>query len=485
MSDIPRVPPYDRTAEAAVIGSVLLNNAALADVRGKVAEEDFYVETYRRIYQAILELATHGDAIDAVTIAAELKRRGDYDRVGGAMAIDGLTDVVVTTANVQHYVGIVQRKAARRRMIYAAQQIVAEGFAEAEEESEYCSNAQKVITAASQSFRTGDGPLRLDDDYKAIWNELQQPGDPPGLVKTGIDVIDRVTGGLWPSQLYVVGGRPSMGKTAFGLNLATNASLAGCKTLYVSMEDVRKFLALRNIARFADIDLHDLNLRRVKTTEQWRRVTDAVQRLAQQHPLWVEDSSGLTSATVAQIASAHYAMHGLDLVVLDHLGEFADTGESETSITTRATMRVRDIAKDLNIPVVLMCQLNRNVEARADKRPILSDLRQSGGIEQAGRNVWFLYRPAYYLPPSEAEGRHDLELLVAKASHSKTGRLKMWADMSRMYTRSWDESLDGLWPEDKGSGSVSGSPPPKKQNHFGSTPQPHCSDTDRGGEDTY
>lgn len=441
-----RVPPYDREAERAILGAVLLNNYALEKVRASLTAEDFYVEAHRRVYVAMIDMAMRSEPVDHVTLGSELIKRGDMEKIGGPMALDGLTDSVATIANVDHYAEIVRRKAAVRRMIYAAQEVAASGFANSGSEEEYLEGARSSVARAAQ-FAAGDGPVKIDQDLSELWNELQQAGDPPGLVKTGIDIIDRVTGGLWAGQLYVVAGRPGMGKSAFGVNIATNVALGGKKVLYITMEDVRKFVVRRMLARFADIDLHDLTLRNVRSPEQWKRITDAMTRLNQQHPLWLEDSGGLTSSAVAQIAAAHRAIHGLDLLVVDHLSEYADTGESETSITTRAAQRTRDVAKELSIPVILLAQLNRKVEERPNKRPMLPDLRQSGAIEQVARNVWFLYRPSYYSNDEDADERRDLELIVAKASHGKTGTLRLWVDLSRMYVRSWDAHTDGAWPE--------------------------------------
>jgi len=458
-----RVPPYDDRAEVAVLGSVLINNGAMALVASSLQPEDFYVEAHRRIFAAMLEVNRTGGVIDVVTLGDALDAEGNLAKIGGAIALTGLTDGVATAAHIEHYANIVRQKAAVRSMIYAAQEVVANGFGGVPDTEEYLAQSRADITQAAQ-FVTGAGPQRIDQDVLDEMNYLQAPGDPPGLVRTGIGMIDNVTGGLWPGLMTVVAGRPSMGKSAFMINIACNAALNGYKVLYVTLEDTRRFVVKRLLSRYGDVDLHDLTLRNVKDPDAWKRLMDAANQLTQKHPLWVEDAGGLTSAAVAQIAAAHKSLHGLDLLVVDHLGEVADTGESETSITTRAAQRFRDIAKELDIPVLLASQLNRKVEERPDKRPLLSDLRQSGAIEALARVVWFLYRPAYYLPDDEAEGRKDLQLLVAKASHGKTGMLRLWIDLSRMYVRDWDTQQDGDWPDQDTKPAAPGKP---QQNYFG------------------
>jgi len=203
------------------------------------------------------------------------------------------------------------------------------------------------------------------------------------------------------------------------------------------------------LARFANIDLADLALRRI-AREAWSRVIEGAARIGGKKPLWIEDAAGLTSSTIHQIAAAHKMAHGLDLVIVDHLGEVADKGDSDTAIITKAAANFRDMAKELDIPVLLACQLNRGVEGRPDKRPRLSDLKQSGKIEEVARFVWFLYRPGYY---EGDESRRDLQLWVAKANHGKTGMLRLYIDLSRMWVRDWDTNIDGPFPDDRQSSS--------------------------------
>lgn len=457
-----RVPPYDKTAEVACLGSVLLNNNSLPIVRSILSDaSDFYIEGHRRIYAAMTELSSRNDAVDHVTLGNELIKRGDLDKIGGAMALGMLTEAVATTSNVDHYARIVRDHAAARRMIYAAQQIVADGFSSHYGNvRDFLAGARKAVTMAS-AIDGGDGPVKVGDDLAAIFDELESGKMPEGLVRTGIGVIDDLTGGLWPGLLHVCGARPGMGKSALCLNIGTNAALANRHTLYVPTEDARRYVVLRELARFGDVDLNDLMLRSVHS-DDWPKLIQGANQISNL-PLWVDDSPGLSSERIAQVAALHKQVHGLDLLIVDHLGELTDKGDNQTSIIENAAKGLRDIAKELDIPVLLATQLNREVERRQDKRPTLHDLRQSGAIEQIARVVWFMYRRGYYRQGCEDDP--DTQLIVAKCTHGKTGTIRLWSDLSRMFIRGWEIENDGPFPEENAGryakpapGSYSGTP---------------------------
>lgn len=460
-----RVPPYDSAAERACLGAVLLNNAALPIIRSVLeGPSEFYVEANRRVYTAMLSLAAKGEAIDHVTLGSALIQSGDLEKIGGALALDGFTEEVATVANVEHYARIVYNHAAVRRMIYAAQQVMAEGFGQPSDVAEYLAEARKAITTASATRGKG-GPVRISENLATLFAELESGKMPPGLVRTGIDNIDDLTGGLWPGLLHVIGARPSMGKSALCLNIVTNCALQGRPALYIPTEDATRYIQLRELARFGDIDLNDLMLRTIHQ-EDWRKLVSAAEKI-HEIPLWVDDSPGLSSERIAQIAALHKQVHGLDLLVVDHLGELGDKGESQTAIIEAAAKGLRDIAKELDIPVLLATQLNREVERRPDKRPTLHDLRQSGAVEQIARVVWFMYRRGYY--EQGCEDDPDTQLIVAKATHGKTGTIRLWSDLSRMFIRGWNLETDGPFPEEKSGKYVAPTtraydgPPPETQ----------------------
>jgi replicative DNA helicase len=431
-----RVPPYDKTAEEAVLGAVLLNPRCLAELRPELPPEAFYVESHRRIFLAMLALDERGAAIDHVTLGTELITRGDLEKIGGPLALENLTDAVATVANFRHYAQIVNGKAALRGVIYAAQQVVAEAFGSVEDVGAFMLEAQKLIADATAATLTeGHLPTTLDSELLEAIHYLEQQGTPPGVIPVSIGEVDNYTGGIWPGMVTVIAGRPGMGKSAFLLNVAFNAAKAGKRVLFFSLEDTRFVAALRLLARLSDMDLQALTLRRVRE-EQWRQLA-AGAAAAYGLPLYMEDTAGLTTQQMHRIAAAHQAQHGLDLVIVDHLDEAGDTtGENETANTSARARGLRNLAKNLHVPMLLAHQLNRDLEKRADKRPALSDLRQSGVVEAVARAVWFLYRPFVYSGDTNEE--HALELIVAKSNHGRTGTIRLWCDMSRMYMRGHD-----------------------------------------------
>lgn len=441
-----RIPPYDRAAEAACLGAILLNNEAFGVVSSILRPEQFYVESHRRIYEAIVDLAREGAPIDSVTLGTQLMDKGDLEKIGGAVVLSSLTDAVATAANVDHYAETVRDHAAVRAVIYAAQEIVATGFSGGMESvPSYLSTARSAMIKASAALVGSGGPRTVEGDVRQIVKDIELGVPLKGLVQTGIENIDKLTGGLHPGLLYVIGARPAMGKSCFVLNVATNAALAGKRVLYITLEDVIYLVTLRLLARFSDIDLDDLVLRQIKEAE-WPNLIHAANKVSN-FSLWLEDAPALTGDRIRQIAAMHQNSKGLDLLVVDHLGEISPEGKpsSLTEETEAAAKAMRDIAKELGIPVLLAVQLNRGVENRNDKRPTLADLRQSGAIEQIARCVWFLYRRGYYV--QDCEDDPDTQLIVAKANHGKIGTIKLWSDLSRMYMRAWDINKDGPFPD--------------------------------------
>ena len=443
-----RVPPYNNSVEQAVLGAILLNNRSMPIVSRFLNSEDFYVESNRRIFTAMIDISKKGKPIDTVTVGTHLVNKGELDLIGGPMAFDSLTKNTATVANVEHYARSVKELSARRKMIYAAQQVIEDGFSGKASAEDYLAESRKQITTAANALQLKAGPQLIHDDLHEIFRELETGEAPKGIVKTGFDVIDRTTGGMWPGLVTVLAGRPSMGKSTFVLNVASNVAINQNQiVLYFTLEDLRKIAVTRMLARYADIDLTDLMLRRVKTKEQWSRLTSACNRLSGNSNLWIEDASGMSGAQLAQIIMYHKEVHGLDLIIIDHLSEVIEEGESETVRVTRAVRSINNTAKEIGVPVLLATQLNRGLENRPSKIPTLADLRQSGEIEQVARSVWFLYRPGVYLP--NGEDRKDTQLIVAKANHGKTGMMRLYSDLSRMYMTSWDVPTHGLWPGDE------------------------------------
>ena len=449
-----KAPPADITAETALLGSILLDNRVMKKALLEISAEHFYLEKHRTIFEAMHRLWSTGTPIDAVTIVSDLKDAGTYERMGGAMTLAQLTDQVSTVVHAPAYAKRIRHKAAARNVVYTALEIANEGFEGVADIDEYLATARARMTEASSGLVSLDGPKKIDDLLTVAYNDVASGKLPEGVAPTGIANLDFTTSGLWPGLLTVLAGRPGMGKSAFVLNVAINVAKSGRKVLYITMEDTRYFVVLRLLARFADVDLQGLMSRNLSPDGLARLVQGMVPLTNQ--PFWVDDTSGITSTQIAARVANFKEQHGLDLLVVDHLGEVTDTAESETAAISRAARNFRDLAKELHIPVLLASQLNRKVEDRPDKRPRLADLRQSGTIEQMARFVWFLYRPGYYSGDEDAK---DVQLIVAKASHGKTGTIRLFAELSRMFIRAWDTDTDGPFPSDNAPVSDTTQPP--------------------------
>jgi replicative DNA helicase len=443
-----RIPPYSAEAERAVLGAVLLNNEAWAIIRHIVHAEDFYNISHRYIYEAMARVINGGAQVDHVTLGEDLKQSGDLDRIGGAMAFANLTDQAGLMSNVKGHAKIVVDMAARRRMVYAAQEIVARGYTgDGDDTVEFLGSARKsIIEAASYADLSRGGPHPLDKDYMEIFKNLDSGKEPEGLIHSGLGNVDKVTGGCWPGELLIIAARPGMGKSCLAQNIGMNAALQNKRVCYLTLEDVRETIAVRNLARFSGIDAQDIRLNRVPK-EQYTDLLVAANRLTNQS-FNVDDASALSVSQIAQIAASEREKHGLNLLIVDLLTEVRSEGENETTKITIAARGLRDIAKEMHIPVLLVHQLNRGVESTKDKRPELGHLRQSGEIEAVARAVWFLFRPAYYLVDEDAQHRRDAELIIAKSNHGRTGLVRLYMDLGTMYVRAWDRMNDGTWPGD-------------------------------------
>jgi replicative DNA helicase len=443
-----RVPPYNKDAEAAVIGGILLNNEALFLVQEVLSPEDFYVETHRRIYSAIQELSRAGLPVDHVTLGNELRKRGDLDKIGGAMALDGLTDQVATVANVEHYARIVREKASVRRMIYAAQQVVADGFAELDSAEDFLDGAEAAVFQAAQ-YRVGTGYTHVTPVVHKTINDLQEASGRKGEISgvpSGFHELDKKTAGFQRSDLIIVAGRPSMGKTALALNIAFNASEAVKRPVIVfSLEMARDQLVRRLLSSVGRVDASRMRANNIRA-EDWPRLIQAADVLTRSQ-IFLDDSAPLTPIEIRAKARRLKSDKGLALVVVDYMqlmragGRRADNRQEEISEISRS---LKSLARELEVPVIALSQLNRGVEGRPDKRPMMSDLRESGAIEQDADLIIFVYRDEIYNP--ESEDRGTAEVIIGKQRSGPMGKAVLRFDAQ--FTR-----FDNLAPE----GAVPGS----------------------------
>ncbi|WP_447974348.1 replicative DNA helicase [Nitrospira sp. Kam-Ns4a] len=423
----PRLPPQNLEAEQSVLGAVLLDNAALAKAMELLTEDDFYRTAHKKIFQAMLELSEHGEVIDLITLSEHLKTRGELEAVGGAAYLAELVQVVPSAANIRYHSKIVRDKAMLRGLIGTATEVIARGYEGTGSVDELLEFAERSIFGLAQgkisrSFAEMkqlilEGINRVDELYK---KKEQITGIPTGFLD-----LDAITAGLQPSDLVVIAGRPSMGKTSLALGMVQTAALEYRKAVGVfSLEMSGIQLVLRMLSSEALVDSHLLRTGKLSPGD-WTRLTAAADKLSQA-PIFIDDSGALTVQQMRGKARRLKAERGLDLLVVDYLQLMqgradAESRQQEISDISRS---LKALAKELDIPIVALSQLSRAVETRQDKRPVLADLRESGAIEQDADVVIFIYRDEVYNPDTtQKPGVADI--LVRKHRNGPTGDIEL------------------------------------------------------------
>ena len=430
------MPPYSKEAEEAVLGCILLNNQALFLVQSIIQPEDFYIEGHRRIYAAIQELSGKGLPVDHVTLGNQLIQQGDLEKIGGTLALEGLTERVATVANIEHYARIVKAKASVRRMIYAAQQVVAEGFGDQDDADEFLDGAEKLVFQASQA-RIGESYTHISRVLNKTFEDMELAAGRKGEVTgipSGFAELDKLTAGFQEGDLVIVAGRPSMGKTAFALNVAFNAAKeTSLPALVFTMEMSREQLVRRMLSSEGRVDASKMRAPSRLDQSDWRRLTNTAGVL-HQVPVYLDDNAPMTPLDIRAKSRRLKAEKGLGLVVVDYLqlmqagGRRKDNREQEISEISRS---LKGLAKELRVPIVALSQLNRSVEGRPDKHPMMSDLRESGAIEQDADVIMFVYRDEQYNPNTPDKG--IAEIIIGKQRSGPTGIVRLL--FSGLYTR--------------------------------------------------
>jgi replicative DNA helicase len=394
-----RLPPQNLEAETSVLGAVLLENEALNRVLEILKEDDFYREAHRRIFSAILHLYEHSEPVDLITLSEVLKTRGDLDAVGGVEYLNSLVNGVPTAANISYYAKIIKEKAILRKLINRATEIVSQSYSNSGDVDEFIDQAERTIFEISED-RVRPSFYPIKDLIKSSFKTIERLYEKRQLitgVPTGFQRLDELTSGLQPADLIIIAGRPSMGKTAFALNIAQHASVrATTPAAIFSLEMSKEQLALRMLCSEAKVDAHRLRGGFLSEAD-WPKLTRAAGSLSEA-PLFIDDTPGLSALEMRAKARRLKIEHNLGLVIVDYLQLMrgrasADSREQEISDISRS---LKALAKELSIPVIALSQLNRRVEERGDKRPQLSDLRESGAIEQDADVILFLYRDEVY-----------------------------------------------------------------------------------------
>lgn len=425
-TDYLKVPPHSVEAEQAVIGGLLLDNRAWEDIGDRVSESDFYRGDHRLLFNAIRSLEERSQPFDAVTLSEWLEKNGQLDNAGGMAYIGRLAKETPTAANIVAYADIVRERSVLRQLIAVGTDIAGSGFnTEGRGSRELVENAEKRIYEIAEQDMRGRGGFRdikelLTKTVEEIDYLFQAEGNITG-VPTGFDKFDESTTGLHAGELIIIAGRPSMGKTTFAMNIAENAAI-GHKTpvAVFSMEMPGEQLAMRMISSLGRIDQHHVRTGQL-TDEDWPRITSAVHMLSEAK-LFIDDTPALSPSEVRARARRIKRKHGLGLVVLDYLQlmQVPGGGENRATEISEISRGLKAMAKELNVPVIALSQLNRSLEQRTDKRPIMSDLRESGAIEQDADLIVFIYRDEVYNDDSPDKGM--AEIIIAKQRNGPIGK---------------------------------------------------------------
>jgi replicative DNA helicase len=431
-----RVPPHDLDAETSVLGSILLEPLSIAKVLQFLHPEDFYRENNGQMYRAALDLFAAGEPIDNVTLASQLQSMGLLDRVGGRAQLASMQGAVPTAANIEFYGRIVKEKAYKRRLISAGGNIAGFGYDDSVEAEEAINQAQSLVfgVADDRDQRELSKLYDLLGPAMERISILMESGQGVVGIPSGFHDLDRMTGGFKDSDLIIMAGRPSMGKTSLALNVAMHAALEAKKSVAIfSLEMSKEQLTERLLTEQAQIDAQRLHRGQLSEAE-FDRVSNALGPLGEA-PIYIDDSPTMDELTLQLKARQAKMRHGIDLIVVDYLqlmhgrSRGDDNRVQEVSSISRA---LKGLARELRVPVIAISQLSRQPEQRPDKRPILSDLRESGALEQDADVVMFLFRPEYY-KPDEKPG--VAEVIVAKHRNGPTGmiELKFRRDHTRFY----------------------------------------------------
>ena len=423
------VPPHNLEAEQAVLGGILVDNSVFHDLLDVITDDDFYSPAHAEIYRACQDLFRRSEPMDLITVAEALTKRGKLDEMGGAAYLSSLTEGAVGASNAVYHGRIVRDRAVQRGLIGTASQIISDVFEGSRDVDELLDNAEQSVFAISQA-RAKTGYVDSKTLVERVFVQIEERYKSKDLI-TGVPTtysrLDEITAGFQPSDLIIVAGRPAMGKTAFALNIAMRSAIEySTPSVVFSLEMSKEQLMQRMLCTRAKVDL--ANLRRGFLTDaDWSRLYDAAQDLTAA-PIYIDDTPALTTLDVRARCRRLKADRDLQLVIVDYLQLMrasgrTDSREQEISEISRS---LKALAKEVNVPVVALSQLNRKVEDRpGSKRPILSDLRESGAIEQDADVIGFVYRDEVYNKAEDNPNKGIAEIIIGKQRNGPTGVVKL------------------------------------------------------------
>jgi replicative DNA helicase len=429
MSDLyaDRLPPQNIEAEQAVLGAIFLEPSSLTVASEILIPEDFYRAAHQKIFNAMLKLNDEGKVVDLVTVTEELAAAKLIEDTGGVSYLSDLASSVPTAANIEYYARIVEEKSLLRRLIRTATEIASDGYSREDEVEALLSEAEKNILAVAQRKNAGafhnikDVLVRTYDNIEEMHNRV---GEITGI-STGFAELDRMTAGFQRNDLIIVGARPSVGKTAFALNIASNVAIkTGENVAIFSLEMGAEQLVMRMLCSEGNIDAQRLRTGSL-TDDDWGKLTMAMGALSNSG-IFIDDTPGVRISDIRSKCRRLKQEHGLGMILIDYLqlilgsGRSGENRQQEVSEISRS---LKQLARELQVPVIALSQLSRGVEQRQDKRPMMSDIRESGSIEQDADIVAFLYRDDYY--DKESENKNIIEIIIAKQRNGPTGTVSL------------------------------------------------------------
>jgi len=423
-----KIPPQNIEAEQSILGSILLENSAINIVQEILSPADFYSEAHRKIFNAIVELSEKNEPVDLITLNNALKDKNLLNAIGGSTYLASLVDNIPSAANVANYSKIVKEKAILRGLIGSATDIIESCYETGSDVDQILDKAEHSIFEISENkVRTSFFPIRdiVKDSFRSI-EDLYSRKELITGVPTGFEKIDDLTAGLQKSELIIIAGRPSMGKTAFALNIALNAAMKEQIPVAVfSLEMSKEQLAFRLLSSEAKVDAQRLRKGFLGETD-WPKLTTAAGRLSDA-PLFIDDTPAITVLEMKAKSRRLKADAGLGLIVVDYIqlmrsGSYRESREQEISEISRS---LKALAKELKVPVVALSQLNRKVEDRTNRRPQMADLRESGAIEQDADVIAFIYRDEVYDRSDDNINKGIAEIIVAKQRNGPTDTVKL------------------------------------------------------------
>lgn len=426
LSLVNKVPPHSVEAEQSVLGSMLLDKEAIIIVLEFLQGVDFYKEAHKEIFEAMYDLFERDRPVDLVTLTEELKKRETLEAIGGIPYLTSLASGVPIASNVRYYAEIVERNSLLRKLIKASQEIVQLGYSGDVEVSEVLEQAQKSIYDISQN-RSSEGFIAIKDVLSDTFDRIEMLYENKTKITgltTGFMDLDKKLSGFHKTDLILIAARPAMGKSAFALNLAQNAAIkAGASVAVFSLEMSKEQLMLRMVAAESMVDLSKIQVGNL-SGEEWTKIASAMVPLSQSK-IFFDDTPGISVMEMRSKCRRLKMERGLDLVLIDYLQLMESERRSENRQQEIASIsrNLKIMAKELDCPVIALSQLSRAPELRADHRPILSDLRESGAIEQDADLVMFLYRDEYYHPDSDK--KNIAEVIISKHRHGETGTVDL------------------------------------------------------------